>query len=69
MPSPALIEVKGDRATTAFTVNESGDMKSTNQYFCMFGRYNDEVVKVKGKWLFQARRFTILNLRMTPLNP
>lgn len=69
MNSPALIEVNGDRATTAFTVNESGDIKATNQYFTMFGRYNDEVVKVNGKWLFEARRFTILNLRMTPLNP
>jgi len=68
MPSPALIEVDGDRATAACTVNESGDIKPANQYFCMFGRYNDELVKVNGKWLFKARRFTIINLRITPLN-
>src|SRR5271163_941847 len=33
MNAPALIEVNGDRATAACLINESGEIRTTNQYF------------------------------------
>ena len=69
MNAPALIEVNGDRATAACLINESGEIRPTSQYFVMFGRYNDELRKINGKWLFTARRFTIIHMRMTKLDP
>jgi hypothetical protein len=69
MNSPAIIEVDGDRATAACLINESGEIHPSNQYFVMFGRYNDELRKINGRWLFTARRFTIIHMRMTKLDP
>jgi ketosteroid isomerase-like protein len=68
MNTPALIEVRGDRATASSTMHEAGDIKTENKYFSMYGIYNDELAKASGRWLFVSRRFTILNLRITPLN-
>jgi hypothetical protein len=69
MNAPAIIEVNGDAATAASLINESGEIVPANQYFVMFGRYNDELKKINGKWKFTARRFTIIHMRMTKLDP
>lgn len=67
MNTPALIEVRGERATASSTMHEAGDIKAENKYFSMYGMYDDELIRGGDRWLFQSRRFTILNLRITPL--
>ena len=69
MNSPAIIEVNGDTATASSLINESGEMRASNQYVVMFGRYNDKLKKINGKWLFTAREFTIIHMRITKLDP
>jgi hypothetical protein len=69
MNAPAVIEVDGDTATAASLINESGEIRPANLYFVMFGRYNDKLKRIKGKWLFTAREFTIIHMRMNKLDP
>ena len=64
MNAPAIIDVQGDSATAGCLINETGQMDAVNMRFSMFGRYNDRLKKVDGRWLFEAREFTIMQIHI-----
>ena len=57
MNSPAAIEVDGDRAFARSTIHEHWDTPADGTRTDVYGRYEDELVKIGGRWMFQARRF------------
>lgn len=62
MNSPAIIDVDGETATAASLINETGQIDAAKRRFSMFGRYNDTLKKVDGRWLFTSRKFTIMQV-------
>ncbi len=56
---PAMVEVDGDKATSRTYVQETLQGTDGNA-FRIIGVYNDECIREDGKWVFQARRYTVL---------
>ena len=67
MNGPALIDVDGDRASARSTIHELGDVPAQGTRFELYGRYEDELVRHNGVWLFQSRRFVRLIRKEGPL--
>ena len=67
MNSPAVIEVKGDRASARSTIHELGDVPADGTRFEIYGRYEDELVRRKGVWLFHHRRFFPATRQLVPI--
>ena len=63
MNSPAVIEVDGDRAFARSTIHEHWDIPAEGTRTDIYGRYEDELVKIAGAWMFQARRFHPISRR------
>ena len=56
--SPGAISVLGEAAVTRVYVQET--LVSGGQLRSVQGRYDDELIKISGKWLFQSRRYEVL---------
>jgi hypothetical protein len=67
MNTPAVIELDGDRASARSTIYEIGESESQGSWFEAYGRYEDELVRHNGVWLFQSRRFVRLIRKEGPL--
>jgi len=67
MNAPAVIEVHGDRASAWSTIHELGDVPAQGTRFELYGRYEDELVRHKGEWLFRHRRFAPVTRQITPI--
>jgi ketosteroid isomerase-like protein len=63
MNSPAVIEVSGDRAFARSTIHEHWDVPAEGTRTDIYGRYEDELVKIDGQWMFRARRFHPISRR------
>jgi len=59
LAQPAMVEVNGDTATSRNYVQEILQGADGNA-FRIIGCYNDECVREGGKWVFAARRYTVL---------
>jgi hypothetical protein len=57
---PGSIEVDGDRATAAAYTIEIYDQPGTGKRIHGTGRYDDELEKRDGKWLFTKRSYGIV---------
>lgn len=57
---PGSIEVEGDRATAVAYTIEIYDQPGTNKRIHGTGRYDDELEKRDGKWLFTKRNYGIV---------
>jgi uncharacterized protein (TIGR02246 family) len=67
MNAPAVIEVHGDRASARSTIHELGDVPAEGTRFELYGRYQDELVRHKGEWLFHHRRFVGITRQVSPI--
>ena len=67
MNAPGVIEVRGDRASARSTIHELGDVPADGTRFELYGRYEDELVRRHGEWLFQHRRFVPGTRQITPI--
>ena len=63
MNSPAVIEVHGDHALARSTIHELWDVPAEGARTDIYGRYEDELVKVTADWMFQSRRFVPISRR------
>lgn len=59
---PGEIRVNGDSATGRFWTSEITRLK-TGEEQRIAGRYVDEYVRQKGRWLFKSRTYTMLHLQ------
>lgn len=69
-----LIDVDGDNATGRWSTIELGVRRDANEMSCIFGRYEDEMVRLPEGWRFQKRSFTMAGRTLIPtaklqLNP
>ena len=55
MSQPELNE--SARRAVISTIHEHWDIPAEGKRTDIYGRYEDELVKVDGTWMFQARRF------------
>ena len=61
MNCPAVISYTGgDRASARSTMYEIGENETAGTQFEAYGRYEDELVRLDGRWMFQSRRFVRL---------
>jgi len=61
MNCPAVIRYTGgDRASARSAIYEIGEYASEGTQFEAYGRYEDELIRLDGQWLFQSRRFVRL---------
>jgi hypothetical protein len=60
MNCPAVIQLRGDRASARSTMYEIGENAAEGTQFEAYGRYEDELVRVDGQWLFHSRCFVRL---------
>ena len=67
MNAPAVIEVHGDQASARSTIHELGDVPADGTRFEIYGRYEDELVRHKGEWLFHHRRFVPVTRQIVPI--
>jgi ketosteroid isomerase-like protein len=67
MNAPAVIEIDGDRAKARSTIHELGDVPVEGTRFELYGRYEDELVRHKGEWLFHHRRFVPVTRQVSPI--
>lgn len=67
MNAPAVIEVDGDRASARTTIHELGDVPAAGTRFEIYGRYEDELVRQRGTWLFHHRRFVPATRQLGPI--
>jgi ketosteroid isomerase-like protein len=64
MNCPAVITYTGgDRASARSTMYELGENETDGTQFEAYGRYEDELVRLNGQWLFKSRRFVRLARR------
>lgn len=63
MNSPAWIKVNGKRAAAHSTMREIAEFPQQNLRCEIFGMYEDDISDNNGAWVFNSRRFTILELR------
>jgi uncharacterized protein (TIGR02246 family) len=67
MNAPAVIDVRGDRASARSTLHELGDVPADGTRFELYGRYEDELVRRDGAWLFHHRRFVPVTRQTGPI--
>jgi uncharacterized protein (TIGR02246 family) len=67
MNAPAVIELHGDRALARSTIHELGDVPADGTRFELYGRYEDELVRHDGEWLFRHRRFVPVTRQIAPI--
>lgn len=60
--NPGEIHVSGERATGRFYTSELTHLKSGEEQRIL-GRYEDEYVKLSGRWLFKSRNYKMLHLQ------
>jgi len=58
--TPGLIVVRGDSAQDRVHVQESL-VQRDGQLLRIWGRYDDELTKTSGRWLFKTRKYTVLH--------
>ena len=58
--TPGLIEIEGDTARTRVHVQENLLEKSGN-FLRIWGRYDDELIKSNGRWVFKTRKYSVLH--------
>lgn len=68
MNSPAVIEIEGDRAFARSTIHEHWDEPSKGTRTDIYGRYEDQLVKIGDAWMFEARRFFPISRRTIPID-
>jgi ketosteroid isomerase-like protein len=68
MNAPALIIPYGDRAVARSAIHELGDVPKTGMHFDVYGRYEDELVKIRGFWRFKRRVFIRISRKETPID-
>ncbi|GFE67076.1 nuclear transport factor 2 family protein [Litoreibacter roseus] len=67
MPSAAnVVDIQGDRATGRAYTNEIAQANDGSGNY-NFALYEDEMVKIDGKWRFASRNYKVLYLDQTPL--
>lgn len=69
-----LIEVDGDRATGRWSTIELAVRRGATDMSCIFGCYEDELVRLAEGWRFRKRSFTMAGRALLPttklqLNP
>jgi ketosteroid isomerase-like protein len=64
---PAVIRYDGDRASARTTIYETGENQSAGTRMEVYGRYEDELARVNGQWLFKSRRFVPIARKEGPL--
>jgi ketosteroid isomerase-like protein len=69
-----LIDVDGDNARGRWSTIELAVRQDANEMSCIFGRYEDEMVRLPEGWRFQKRSFTMAGRTLIPtaklqLNP
>jgi uncharacterized protein (TIGR02246 family) len=69
-----LIDVTGDRARARWSTVEVAIRRDSKDLHCIFGRYEDELVRLAEGWRFKKRSFTLagralLNVSKLQLNP
>jgi ketosteroid isomerase-like protein len=68
MNCPAVINYTGgDRASARSTMYEIGEDETSGTQFEAYGRYEDELVRLDGRWLFRSRRFVRLVRKEGPI--
>jgi ketosteroid isomerase-like protein len=67
MNAPAVIDVRGDHASARSTIHELGDVPADGTRFELYGRYEDELVRRDGAWLFSHRRFIPITRQTGPI--
>ncbi len=60
--NPGEIQVTGDLATGRFYTSEVTRLK-TGEEQRIVGRYQDEYIKLRGRWYFKSRTYTMLHLQ------
>ena len=55
--SPATISVQGDRASARSVIRECGKFADRDEAMEVLGFYEDEIIRIDGKWKFARRRF------------
>lgn len=65
--SPALISLKGERATARSMIRECGRAKDRGEALEVVGFYDDELIRTPRGWKFLARRFTGIGLHGIPV--
>jgi hypothetical protein len=61
--SPACIQIEGQHVSARSTMHEVADFPSQGSRCEVFGMYEDSLTNKNGVWLFESRRFTIIDLR------
>lgn len=54
-----LVALDGDRATARWSTIELAVRQGANDLNCIFGRYEDELVRLPAGWRFKKRSFTM----------
>ncbi len=54
-----LLAIEGDRATARWSTIELGVRRGSKALNCVFGRYDDELVRLPEGWRFKKRSFTL----------
>jgi ketosteroid isomerase-like protein len=67
MNAPAVIDLRGDRALARSTIHELGDVPADGMRFELYGRYEDELIRHHGDWLFHHRRFVPVTRQTGPV--
>jgi ketosteroid isomerase-like protein len=60
--TPGAIEVKGDRATSRVYTSEIYNDPATGREIRVRGRYDDELAKIDGHWLFTKRIYRTIHV-------
>lgn len=60
--TPGAIEVQGDAATAVAYTSEIYDDPQSGKTLCARGRYDDELRKIDGQWLFTRREYRIAHV-------
>jgi len=58
--TPGVIEIDGDQASLRVHVQESLVQKD-GPFLRVWGRYDDQLTKASGRWLFRSRKYTVLH--------
>lgn len=69
MNAPAVLEIRGERASARSVMRERGKMKATNQAFEALGYYADELVRTAEGWRFEKRSFHLTDMQYFALLP
>lgn len=60
--TPGMIQVKGNRATARVYTSEIYRIPETGKRSRVRGRYDDEIMKIDGQWLFTRRIYKVLHV-------